>query len=176
MKHLLAAIFLITSVCSCSPANAQTQQGDFETLKGKNDSDIVYRGALTFEDISHVPAFHFEEAAAKYKPKARAIKVLSEALSNYELLVFLGTWCPDSHIMIPELFKVLQSVNYPVEKVSLHGLDRDKLDKDGIPTNYNITFVPTVIVLKDGKEIGRITEVPHKSIEQDLVKIIQHKN
>jgi thiol-disulfide isomerase/thioredoxin len=175
MKHLLAAIFLIACVFSFSPSIAQKGQSDFEILKGKNDSDIVYRGALTFEDIIHVPAFHFEEAAAEYKPKARAIKALSETLGNYELLVFLGTWCPDSHHMIPELFKVLKSISYPVEKVLLHGLDREKLDKKSMPANYNITFVPTIIVLKDGKEIGRITEVPDKSVEQDLVKIINHR-
>ncbi|KAA5533360.1 hypothetical protein F0919_12510 [Taibaiella lutea] len=174
MKNLLAAIFLIINILSFSQTMAQTQvQSNFEILKGKNDSDIVYRGPLTFDDISRVPAFHLEAAAENYNPKTKAIKALSNELADYKLVVFLGTWCEDSHRMIPELYKVLKLVNYPMESLSLIALDREKLDKNDITPPYEITRVPTIIVLKDNKETGRITEVPDKSVEQDLLKILR---
>jgi thiol-disulfide isomerase/thioredoxin len=175
MKKLLAVLFLVINILLFNRAIAQTQtQSDFEILEGKNDSDIVYRGPVTFDDISHVSAFHLEAAAGDYNPKNKAIKALSNELAGYKLLVFLGTWCEDSHRMIPQLYKVLKLANYPMENLSLDALDRDKLDKNGKAPPYEITRVPTIVVLKNGTEIGRITEMPDKSVEQDLLKIINH--
>ena len=38
---------------------------------------------------------------------------------------------------------------------------------------YNVTHVPTFIIKKDGKEIGRITEAPETGfLEKDLLNII----
>jgi thiol-disulfide isomerase/thioredoxin len=175
MKHLLITIFFGINILF-TPAIIRAQsQSDFETLEGKNDSDIVYRGTLTFDDISHVSAFHFEAAANDYHPKSKAINALSNELAEYKLMVFLGTWCEDSHRMIPQLYKVLKLANYPMENLSLHALDREKLDKNGVLPPYNITLVPTIVVLKDDKQIGKIVEITDKSVEQDLLKIIsQH--
>lgn len=173
MKSVLIALLLMINIFSLNQAKAQVQsQGDFEVLKGKNDSDVVYRGTVTFDDIRRIPAFHFEDAVKEYGPKEKAIQALS-GLNDYQLIVFLGTWCEDSHRMIPQLYKVLETVNYPMESLSLNALDRDKQGKDDIASRYKVTLVPTVIVLKDGKEIGRITEIPDKSVEQDLLKIIK---
>ncbi|NNK29609.1 MAG: thioredoxin, partial [Flavobacteriaceae bacterium] len=36
----------------------------------------------------------------------------------------------------------------------------------------NIEYVPTIIFLKDGKEAGRIVELPMNSLEQDMEAII----
>jgi len=175
MKRLLIVLLLMINIVSLNQTSAQKQpQSDFEVLKGKNDSDVVYRGTVTFEDIRRVPAFRFEEAVKDYSPKEKAMQAL-DGLKDYQLVVFLGTWCEDSHRMIPQLYKVLQAAHYPMESLSLNALDRDKQGKDDIASRYKITLVPTVVVLKDGKEMGRITEIPDKTVEQDLLKIIsQH--
>lgn len=174
-KSLLTILFLVTNMCSVKSAVAQTSpQSDFEIVQGRNDSDIVYRGTVTFEDIQRVPAFHFSKAQDKYKPNSKAIGILSNELAGYKLVVFLGTWCEDSHRMIPQLYKVLEMVHYPETNLILEALDRDKHGKDDMASRYNITLVPTIVVLKDDKEIGRITEIPDKSVEQDLAKMMKH--
>lgn len=144
----------------------------YEVVQGKNDSDIVYRGAVTFEDLKPIAAFRFNESVSNYKPKSSFIKALRKNLGQYELKVFLGTWCPDSHVVLPELYKILLLAAYPADRLSLIALDRDKHANANKETAYKIVWVPTIIVLKDGKEIGRITEMPQKSVEKDLLKII----
>lgn len=85
----------------------------------------------------------------------------------------MGTWCSDTHEMLPKFLKVLQEINYPVKQVEMYGVERKKDTRSGDVNKYNITNLPTIIVLdKSGKEIGRIIETVKKNIEGDLVKIV----
>ena len=67
---------------------------------------------------------------------------------------------------------MLIQTNYPLSKVTMYGTDRAKTTKNGEEKKYNITLVPTIIVMKNGKEVGRITETVKKTIEDDLAAII----
>ena len=84
----------------------------------------------------------------------------------------MGTWCDDSHYLIPKLEKVLQEIDFPKSQIILYGVDRKKNVKTGENKKYVITNVPTIIVLKDGVEKGRITESTKISIEVDLTGIV----
>jgi thiol-disulfide isomerase/thioredoxin len=90
-------------------------------------------------------------------------------------VVFIGTWCDDSHYLLPKLTKVLQLAGYPLTGVTMYGTDRDKKTKNGEQAQYGITLVPTIILLKNGKEAGRITESALKSVEEDLAKMVSEK-
>ena len=46
----------------------------------------------------------------------------------------------------------------PVERISMISLDRDKKDPAHIAEALGVTLVPTIIVFKDGKEVGRVAE------------------
>jgi thiol-disulfide isomerase/thioredoxin len=148
-------------------------QSDFEIVKSDNKEEVIYKGACTFEDIAGVKAFDLARKSEKYKPDAAATGALRSKLVDYQMVIFLGTWCEDSHKLIPELYRVLQSANYPLDELQLYALDRDKKGKNGEELPYHITNVPTIILLKDNKEIGRITEIVEKSIESDLLKIVE---
>ena len=56
----------------------------------------------------------------------------------------------------------------------MYGVDRAKTTRNGDEKKYGITLVPTIILFKDGKEVGRITETVKKSIEEDLATIISY--
>lgn len=148
---------------------------DFDTIPSEDNSEVIYKGQCTFEDISNVTAFHLAEKAAAYKPADAAMQLLQKDLKNYQLTIFLGTWCEDSHYLIPQLYKVLQVTGYPIEAITLYAVDRSKKAKNHEEETFAITNVPTIIVMQNGKETGRITETVKKSIEQDLSDII-HKN
>ncbi len=112
----------------------------------------------------------------EYMADKDAVRILSNKLKEYSLIVFLGTWCGDSHELIPKLEKVLMMAGYPQQLLTLYAVDRTKETKDGANKKFDITNVPTIIVMKDGKEKGRITETVQRSIEEDLVAIIGKEN
>lgn len=150
-------------------------RSDFDTIPSEDKAEVIYKGQCTFEDIGKVTAFHLAENAAAYKPSAKAMEVLKTGLKNYQLTIFLGTWCEDSHYLVPQLYKVLEESGYPVDALTVYAVDRAKKAKNKEEETFSITNVPTIIVSHDGKETGRITETVKKSIEQDLSDIITKK-
>lgn len=148
-------------------------QSDFEEVKSTNEAEVIYKGSCTFDDIEKVPAFKLTEQSENYNPDESKIESLSEELNKYRLIVFLGTWCEDSHRLIPQLYRVLTDIGYPLEQLQIFALDRDKKGRNGEEKQYNITNVPTVIILKDGNEKGRITETVKKNVESDLLEIMK---
>lgn len=95
-------------------------------------------------------------------------------INSYNIIVFLGTWCGDSKRNFPRLMKILDETKFPESKLQIIGVNRQKQAPDGEEVKYNITHVPTIIVEKYGKEIGRITEEPETGfIEKDLLNIIK---
>lgn len=147
-------------------------QSDFEIVNSTNEAEVIYKGSCTFDDVEKVPAFKLMEQSENYKPDESKIESLSEELNKYQLIVFLGTWCEDSHRLIPQLYRVLTDTGYPLEQMEIFALDRDKKGKNGVEKQYNITNVPTIILLQDGREKGRITETVKQNVESDLWEII----
>lgn len=97
-----------------------------------------------------------------------------EKLNSYNMTVFLGTWCGDSKRNFPRLMKILDATKFPHTKLTIIALNRKKQSPNGEEVKYNITHVPTIILEKYGKEIGRITEEPETGfIEKDLLNIIK---
>ncbi|MGZ5244091.1 MAG: hypothetical protein ACXWW0_09330, partial [Bacteroidia bacterium] len=63
-------------------------------------------------------------------------------------------------------------------KIALYGVDRDKnsLAKNAGKRQskfYHIEHVPTFIVFYNGKEIGRLNEKTNKTIEEDIVEMVE---
>ncbi len=100
-------------------------------------------------------------------------------LKGVEIKLFLGTWCGDSQEQVPRFYKMLDYKKYPVKKMTVIALDnhpdRRKTSPGGEEKGWNIEYVPTFIVLKDGKEMGRIVEYPKASLEKDLAAIVAKK-
>lgn len=146
---------------------------DYEVVPSEDKTEVIYKGECTFEDIGKVSAFHLAEKAAAYQPEAAALAALKESLGKYQLTIFLGTWCEDSHNLVPQLYKVLEATGYSEDMATLYAMDREKKGRNHEEQTFAITNVPTIIVQQNGKEIGRITETVKKSIEQDLLDIIR---
>ncbi len=97
-----------------------------------------------------------------------------EKLQTYNLTVFLGTWCEDSHREFPRLMKILEALKFPKEKLTLVAVNRKKESPTGEEGQYNIQKVPTIIIQRYGREIGRIVESPKSGwLEKDLLEILK---
>jgi thiol-disulfide isomerase/thioredoxin len=118
----------------------------------------------------------FQENYDFYEPDTETVDQLKSQLGDYDLLVFLGTWCEDSQFQIPGFYKILDAIDYPEDQLTVVALsEQDDLYKQSPQheeAGLNIEFVPTIIVYKDDVELGRIEEFPMESLEKDLLNII----
>lgn len=120
----------------------------------------------------------YTQEHADYSMDQKAMAELKkEKLNSYKIVVVLGTWCEDSHREVPRLFKILETLNFPESKLSIIAVNRKYEAPGGEEGVYNIKKVPTIIVEKYGKEIGRITESPPSGyLERDLLEIVKKDN
>lgn len=165
MRYLLSALFLLL-----------VMQSNAQSYKKYTDDDIkhvIYQGKITFDQLDAETTFDWWTAGKEsYQPDADAIAFLKEHLKDYTIVTVLGTWCPDSHDMVPEVYKVLQEANYPMDYHLMFAVDLQKKGLHGEENKYKIQSVPTVILYKNGKEVGRIVETVATSVEADMMEII----
>lgn len=95
-------------------------------------------------------------------------------LSSYNITVVMGTWCEDSHREVPRFFKIIEELKHPENKLKIIAVNRKKEAPNGEEGPLNVKRVPTFIIQKYGKEIGRITESPKSGyLERDLIEILR---
>ncbi|MFM7671311.1 MAG: thioredoxin family protein [Bacteroidota bacterium] len=117
----------------------------------------------------------------RYAPTYKSYKARPDALTNLrkqkdsvEIVAFMGTWCEDSHFIIPQLMALLDSAHFPKERFSLIGVDRNKKTVGRLSEALNVTLVPTILVFKNGKEMGRVVEFGKYGLfDKELAEILQ---
>lgn len=169
MKTLLLAASLLFG------GQAFAQFG-YDVSTDKENGMQVFKGEITFDDLKKEPSFTWlTTGTANYKPDTASLSFLKKYLGQFDMVIVMGTWCDDSHNLVPKLYKVMQLAEYPMGKYKIYGVDRAKETKGVEHKLYQIVNVPTIILFKDKIEVGRIVETVKKSIEADLVKIIRKK-
>jgi len=141
---------------------------DKEVLIGYCDMDGLTKGDF---------GVYFKEEYKLYEAEAIVIKKIKSIVSNghYEILTVFGDWCSDSQYQVPCFYKVLDDIDFPENMTKLIAVDRSKSAQDLDISEYDIQRVPTFIVYYKGQEIGRIIETPQKTLEKDLLDILNSK-
>lgn len=120
----------------------------------------------------------FSKNYADYMPSTEIISQLKSLdFKDYSIMIFLGTWCGDSHREVPRFVKVLDEIGFSQSAVTMVALSNvDSVYKQS-PTHEeqgrHIYRVPTFIVSKKGEEVNRIIEFPVLTLEQDLLAILR---
>lgn len=109
----------------------------------------------------------------RYDPDEESIEYLSSQEDSLSLYIFFGNWCRESKKYIPGLMKTLKMVESDLIEATYIGVDDQKKYPESFLNKFDIEYIPTVVVLKDGFEIGRIEEKPQGSIEFDLIQIVK---
>jgi thiol-disulfide isomerase/thioredoxin len=134
-------------------AHSQTQ---FEV---SNDGDKILKGIISKEIISKDSSFTwFQQNQKGFKPNANGVEALKAKGSEIEFVVFGGTWCGDTKLLLPKFYSWLEASNFPQEKVTLIGVDRNKKTISHLAEAMGVINVPTFIIMKNGKEVGRVVE------------------
>lgn len=70
--------------------------------------------------------------------------------------VWGADWCPDTRDELPDFAAALAAAEFDDERIEQYEVDRDK---NGPGTEaYDIEYIPSVVVERDGEEIARFVE------------------
>lgn len=167
MKKALI-FFVIIALGSCSvPINTEVHS-DFE-------DQTIMLGEVNWDGLTSEPFNEwFTPNYLAYNVDSTTLTPLASKIGDIKIITFMGTWCSDSKAQVPQFYKILDYLKYDLSGMKVTAIDRAE---DGLiiadeDASYKIVHVPTFIFYRDGKEIGRITEYPVKTIEKDMVDII----
>ena len=151
MKH----IFLIALIIGFGIlTRAQTEY----EVSGDGTHKIL-KGIISPELLSQDSAFSWWRAnQAGYIPDQNTVASLKARGANLQFMVFGGTWSGLSQALLPKFFSLLDAASFPPDHIILVGVDPDKNDIDHLTDDMHITRIPSFILLKDGKELGRVVE------------------
>jgi len=165
-------VFLfLTAILTHSYIAAQHQ---YEVSRDVQNGSKVLKGFISKDLLVKDTAFSwFYENQQGYIPYSKAVAALRENRDAIQLIVFSGTWCADSKIVIPKLYALMDSSGFSEESVTLLGVDRSKKTLSHLAEAFNITGIPTIIVMKEGKELGRVVEYGKYGLfDMELAEII----
>ena len=170
-SKLVVALF----VCFCVVfvASAQDVALDSKTTT----KDLV--GEISRHELVSHPVFNewFSYNFENYQLDSKTIDRLKAIpTKNLSFKIIMGTWCSDSQREVPRFAKILDSLNIPDNAIQYYALDADKLSPEKIEDIYNINYVPTLIVYKNGVELNRIVEMSIRTLEEDLAVILTTNN
>ena len=144
-----------------------------------NDVQILYNqsilvGLCNREGLISFPPFkaHYDIEYFQYEPEPRVIEDLKSLLTSLEVTIVLGTWCGDSLREVPRLLKVLDLLEIPQNDITIIAVDQSKSIPEETIEELQIEKVPTIIIYKDGLEIGRIVETPIETFEKDILYLL----
>lgn len=130
------------------------------------DSTSILEGKLTREQLEQFT--WFKNQYNNYKPYPSVLEKLA-AHPKCSILVVLGTWCSDSHELVPQLFKVADLAGW--ENIELIGVDRKKQCSTINIKPLGIEYVPVIFVYEGKKLVGKIVETTNKTMEEDLLQL-----
>lgn len=175
MKKIITNIVAVSTLfLTCQQLSAQKVVIGRE-VETTNDGKMLLGNQLKDKFLQAPYADWYVKEHDEYAMDQKAVSELRKGkINSYNIIVFMGTWCEDSHRDFPRLMKILEEVKYPESKLTIIAVNRKKESPTGDEARYNIQKVPTIIVEKYGKEIGRIVEMPTTGyIERDLVEILK---
>ena len=154
----------------CNPSFGQSQ---YEVIPDKDGKKIL-KGIISQELLTKDTSYKwYAENIPGYTPNADAIAALKKNADSIELITFIGTWCGDSQFIIPKFYTLLDASGFSKTKVTLIGVDRTKKTLSHLAEALNLIDVPTIIVMKNGKELGRVIEYgKYGMFDKELADII----
>ncbi len=156
---LPASFAVLVGLAGCSGSSSTRGDG---IARGWIDRSTLLGGSYPDFDASFDTTHVETELAA----------LIGAARGDVNVLVVLGTWCPDSRREVPKFLKIADRAGIPPDRIRLYAVDRSKTSPDGVTAQYRIERVPTFIFQRGGKEVGRIVEQPRGTMEAEMLAIL----
>lgn len=166
-KVFLSSILFSLFFCQCTTTKVEINSFP---------NDLI--GPISISELE--TGYHkdwFTKELATYQVDSVTLNELQnnpDKLKRMSVKIFLGTWCSDSQREVPRFYNIMRFLN--ITNFELIGMDREKKTPDNLEKGLDIKYVPTIIIYMDGKEVNRIIESSVKTLEKDLISIVQQKN
>ena len=164
---LAAVLFCVNTVFAQQPEVSRDASGE-----------KVLKGFITRQQLATDTAFSwFAKNQQGYVPAQNALQALKANRDSVSIIAFGGTWCHDTQFILPKFFALADAAGVSPERITVIGVDRNKKTIQHLSETFNITNVPTIIVMKNGKEIGRVIEYGKKGMfDMELGDILNPAN
>ena len=156
MMKFLATVFFCGLFISNSFAQAQYEISKDE----KHPEELILRGIINKYLIQNDTAYGkwYRSSYSIYSPDTAILSAFEKGKSKVQFVIFGGTWCEDTQFVLPKFFKLQEKSGVPDNTITFFGVNRAKKSLASIADAFNIINVPTIIVMKEGKELGRVVE------------------
>ena len=162
MKKLIGVFIIFNCFSSIK---AQTTAGENPTpfhayeVSYDEKNRKVLTGLISRADIENDTAFGwFKKNYNMGRPDAKAVTAFKQHANDFQVLIFAGTWCPDTQNLLPEFYRLTDASGYADSNISIIGVDHSKKTLDNLSKTFHLVDVPTFIIMKNGKEVGRVVE------------------
>lgn len=165
MKNFCVLAILFFSV----PAFAQQAE-----ISHDGSGNKILKGFMTEQQLKTDSAFLWFAANQKgYTPEQNALQLLRANKDSINIIAFGGTWCGDTKYILPKFFALTDAAGFPQDRITLIGVDHNKKTIQHLAEAFAIINVPTIIIMKNGKEVGRVVEYgKYGMFDKELGEII----
>mgnify|MGYP003495164171 FL=1 len=136
-------------------------QAQYEIIKDEtHPQEFILRGIINKYLVQNDTAYSkwYGNSFNMYKPDTATLSAFEKTKGKVQFVVFGGTWCEDTQFILPKFFKLQEMSGVADNRISLFGVNREKKSLASITDAVNIINVPTIVIMKDGKEAGRVVE------------------
>lgn len=166
MKKIFVILYLLSIVA------VKAQDTNHIIVDEKSGKQMLF-GFCTREALQDTNfAWWFNSEYQNYEIDSTSLDGLRDVINDYNVLIFMGTWCSDSRREVPRLLKIFDWLGLPEKDIAIFCVGRDKHAGDQVVDDMEIELVPTIIFYHQGDEVGRIIETPDESLEIDMKEII----
>ncbi len=144
----------------------------------KNSQVLIFQGLVEKSELQHEKSFDWFTLNQKgFTPDSNLVNALKMNKGRVSFLIFGGTWCDDTQFIIPKFYKAQELAGFSDTSIVFFGVDREKKSTGNLSQLFNIKNVPTIITLKEGKEVGRVVEYGKTGKwDAELAEIVKSNN
>lgn len=170
------AVGLFAGLAAAACAAGRPAPADATAAK----EEPVLLGRMTGDEVLHHAA-KFEQGYATYEPDPGPVGLIASIEEPLTIEVLWGSWCSDSEREVPHFAKILAAAQaqrdllglgpLPIEATFL-AVDREKREPADLLEGKFLEKVPTFIVRRGDREVGRVVETPQGLLEEDLAVLV----
>lgn len=134
-------------------------------------------GKIEMKQLMSDSAFKwFYTGVNRYKANETMVNYIKSNKDKIQLVALVNTADANSQELASHLYKVAILSSVPEESIHLYGCDNGGRSGDNVADGYKVKKVPSILLMRDGKEEGRISGAPKETLEADLAQIIMKMN